>query len=94
MALREYMRGLVDGGPIWSGHRTPGVIVTLPVTGTSEMAVRANAWQIAQQSRPAIALYDFFCRTAEVQVNQVESEILHNAGGVGHDLGIAAEELG
>jgi 4-hydroxy-2-oxoheptanedioate aldolase len=47
VALREYMRGLVDGGPIWSGHRTPGVIVTLPVTGTSEMAVRANAWQIA-----------------------------------------------
>src|SRR5919202_4244220 len=46
-ALREYMRGMVDGGPIWSAHRTPAVIVTLPVTGTSEMAVRANAWQIA-----------------------------------------------
>jgi len=47
VALREYMRGLIDGGPIASGHRTPGVVVTLPVTGTSEMAVRANAWQIS-----------------------------------------------
>ena len=45
--LREYMRGLVDGGPTKSGHRTPAVVVTLPVTGTSEATVRANAWQIA-----------------------------------------------
>jgi 4-hydroxy-2-oxoheptanedioate aldolase len=45
--LREYLRGMVDGGPTKSGHRTPAVVVTLPVTGTSEMAVRANAWQIA-----------------------------------------------
>ena len=45
--LREYLRGMVDGGPAKSGHRTPAVVVTLPVTGTSEMAVRANAWQIA-----------------------------------------------
>ncbi|HEX2036458.1 MAG TPA: aldolase/citrate lyase family protein [Chloroflexota bacterium] len=45
--LRAYMRGLVDGGPTRSGHRTPTVVVTLPVTGTSEMAIRANSWQIA-----------------------------------------------
>jgi 4-hydroxy-2-oxoheptanedioate aldolase len=45
--LREYLRGMVDGGPTKSGHRTPAVVITLPVTGTSEMAVRANAWQIA-----------------------------------------------
>jgi 4-hydroxy-2-oxoheptanedioate aldolase len=45
--LREYMRGLVDGGPAKSGHRTPAVVVTLPVTGTSEGAIRANSWQIA-----------------------------------------------
>lgn len=44
--LRAYMQGLVDGGPTKSGHRTPAVVVTLPVTGTSEMAIRANAWQI------------------------------------------------
>ena len=46
-ALRAYMQGLVDGGPTKSGHRTPGVVVTLPVTGTHEMVIRANAWQIA-----------------------------------------------
>ena len=45
--LREYMQGLVDGGPAKSGHRTPAVVVTLPVTGTSEATIRANAWQIA-----------------------------------------------
>jgi len=47
VGLRDYMRGLVDGGPIASGHCTPAVVVTLPVTGTSEMAIRANAWQIS-----------------------------------------------
>ena len=42
------MRGLVDGGPTRSGHRTPAVIVTLPMDGTDEHAVRANAWMIKQ----------------------------------------------
>lgn len=32
-ALRGFMKGLVDGGPTKSGHRTPAVIVTLPVLG-------------------------------------------------------------
>src|SRR3954453_7081729 len=44
--LRAFMRGLVDGGPTRSGHRTPPVVTTLPVRGTSAEAVRANAWQI------------------------------------------------
>src|SRR5690348_10348124 len=47
-ALMQFMRGLVDGGPTPSGHRTPAVIVTLPVEGTSEQAVRGNAWTIKQ----------------------------------------------
>jgi 4-hydroxy-2-oxoheptanedioate aldolase len=42
------MRGLVDGGPTRSGHRTPAVIVTLPMDGTDEHAVRANAWMVKQ----------------------------------------------
>ena len=45
--LRAFMRGLVDGGPTRSGHRTPPVVVTLPVTGVSSDMVRANAWQLA-----------------------------------------------
>jgi 4-hydroxy-2-oxoheptanedioate aldolase len=47
VGLRAFMRGLVDGGPTRSGHRTPPVVVTLPVTGVSADAVRANGWQIA-----------------------------------------------
>jgi len=45
-ALWQFMRGLADGGPTKSGHRTPAVIVTLPMDGTSEPAVRANSWII------------------------------------------------
>ncbi len=45
--LAEYMRGLVAGGPTKSGHRTPAVIVNVPVNGIDEAAVRANAWMFA-----------------------------------------------
>jgi 4-hydroxy-2-oxoheptanedioate aldolase len=47
-ALLAFMRGLVDAGPTRSGHRTPAVIVTLPMDGSDEHAVRANAWMIKQ----------------------------------------------
>ncbi len=47
-ALHEFMRGLVDGGPTRSGHRTPAVIVTLPTDGTDEHVMRANAWMVKQ----------------------------------------------
>ncbi|HEV8637754.1 MAG TPA: aldolase/citrate lyase family protein [Chloroflexota bacterium] len=43
--LAAYMRGLVDGGPTKSGHRTPPVIVEAPVNGTDEANIRFNAWQ-------------------------------------------------
>jgi len=46
--LADYMRGLVAGGPTKSGHRTPAVIVNVPVNGTDEAAVRANAWMFHQ----------------------------------------------
>ena len=46
--LDEFMRGLVDGGPINSGHRTPTVIVEAPVDGSSEEVIWANAWQFRQ----------------------------------------------
>jgi 4-hydroxy-2-oxoheptanedioate aldolase len=48
VGLESFMRGLVDGGPTESGHRTPAVIVEVPVNGVSEEAVRANAWQFRQ----------------------------------------------
>src|SRR2546430_7565478 len=46
--LAEYMKGLAKGGPTRSGHRTPTVIVNVPVNGTDEATVRANAWMFHQ----------------------------------------------
>src|SRR5436190_9651049 len=46
--LREFMRGLVEAGPVKSGHRTPAVIVTLPMDAIDEAVVRANSWVIKQ----------------------------------------------
>ena len=46
--LADYLRGMVDGGPTRSGHRTPTVIVEAPVNGTDEANVRFNAWQFRQ----------------------------------------------
>lgn len=46
--LDAYMRGLVDGGPTNSGHRTPTVIVEVPVNGANEAVIHYNAWQFRQ----------------------------------------------
>jgi 4-hydroxy-2-oxoheptanedioate aldolase len=46
--LQEYMRGLVAGGPDRSGHRTPAVIVNVPVNGMDAESVHANAWMFSQ----------------------------------------------
>src|SRR6266436_912320 len=46
--LSDYMQGLAAGGPTRSGHRTPAVIVNVPVNGTAEAAVHANAWMFQQ----------------------------------------------
>jgi 4-hydroxy-2-oxoheptanedioate aldolase len=48
VGLESFMRGMVAGGPTASGHRTPAVIVEVPVNGVSADAVRANAWQFRQ----------------------------------------------
>ncbi len=47
-ALRDFMRGLVDAGPTRTGHRTPAVIVTLPVLGKDPNVMRANTWVVQQ----------------------------------------------
>jgi len=46
--LAEFMRGLVKGGPTKSGHRTPAVVVTLPVGGLDEATMKANYWMVQQ----------------------------------------------
>lgn len=47
-ALRTFMRGLIAGGPTHDGFGTPTVILTLPMDGTDEVAVRHNSWMIKQ----------------------------------------------
>jgi 4-hydroxy-2-oxoheptanedioate aldolase len=46
--LADYMRGLTQGGPTRSGHRTPAVIVNVPVNGIDRATVQANAWMFNQ----------------------------------------------
>jgi len=46
--LHEFMRGLVDGGPTPSGHRTPAVIVSMPLLGLNKDVVEAGAWMFQQ----------------------------------------------
>ncbi len=46
--LRAFMKALADAGPTASGHRTPAVIVTLPLYGLDADTVRANHWMIQQ----------------------------------------------
>jgi len=46
--LREFMQGLADGGPTKSGHRTPTVIVTLPILGLDAQTIKNNHWVIEQ----------------------------------------------
>ena len=46
--LRDFMQGLVDGGPTPSGHRFPTVIVSLPILGYNADMVYFNSWVIQQ----------------------------------------------
>src|SRR6202789_2727632 len=48
MQLREFMRGLVDGGPTRSGHRTPAVFVETCIIALDEPYARANTWVLSQ----------------------------------------------
>jgi 4-hydroxy-2-oxoheptanedioate aldolase len=82
--LEAYMRGLVAGGPTVSGHRTPTVIVELPVEGTDPALVRANAWQIRQiLGRGVHGLLLCQCESAEAVRAFVESaRYPHHRAGV------------
>ena len=46
--VREFMLGLREAGPTASGHVCPPVIAELPIDGTSESVMRANAWMVKQ----------------------------------------------
>lgn len=46
--LDAFMQGMLDAGPMSSGHLMPAVMVELPVLGQSPEGVRANSWQFQQ----------------------------------------------
>ena len=46
--LRKFMLGLVEGGPTPSGHRTPTVIVVLPLLGLDEETSKVGGWMVQQ----------------------------------------------
>lgn len=46
--LSEFMRGLASVGTTRSGHRTPAVIVTMPMHGSSATNIQSNSWMIQQ----------------------------------------------
>jgi 4-hydroxy-2-oxoheptanedioate aldolase len=50
--LRQFMQGLVDGGPTKSGHRTPTVIVTLPCLVWMRSRSRTTTGSSSRSSRP------------------------------------------
>ena len=49
--LAAYMQGLAKGGPTKSGHRTPAVIVNVPVNGIDEATVRSLRPDLAAIAR-------------------------------------------
>lgn len=46
--LRQFMQGLVDGGPTPSGHRTPAVICTVPALGVDVETMKGSYWVVQQ----------------------------------------------
>jgi len=46
--LKEFMKGLVDGGPTPSGHRTPAVIAIVPALGLDAETFKGGSWMIQQ----------------------------------------------
>ncbi len=89
-ALREFMRGLVDGGPTKSGHRTPAVIATLPVLGLDEPSMHANSW-VVQQVLAAGVHGILLCHArspeaARVMVEAARYPFAEKAAGLGEGL--------
>src|SRR3546814_6051179 len=64
------MQGLVDAGPTRTGHRTPAVIVTLPVLGDDPVSMKANAW-VAQQVLAAGAHGILLCQAESPEAVRV-----------------------
>lgn len=96
VGLDEYLRGLCDGGPTNSGHRTPTVLVEAPVDGANEAVIRYNAWQFRQiLARGAHGVLLCQAESADAVRAFVEScrYPIHKIG-VGRGLGIGTRGRG
>jgi 4-hydroxy-2-oxoheptanedioate aldolase len=95
-ALDAFMRGLVDGGPTPSGHRTPAVITTLPTDGTDEHVMRANAWMVKQVlARGVHGILLCHAETpAAVRVFVESARYPFQTAGVGEGLGVGRRGSG
>ena len=94
--LDAYMGGLVDGGPTTSGHRTPTVIVEVPVNGTDDAVIHANTWQFRQVlARGVHGVLLCQAESADAVRTFVEAcrYPIHTVG-VGHGLGIGKRGRG
>ena len=94
--LDAYLRGLIDAGPTSSGHRTPTVIVEVPVDGANEPVIRYNAWQFRQiLARGVHGILLCQAESADAVRAFVEScrYPIHKIG-VGHGLGIGTRGRG
>ena len=96
VGLRAFMKGLVDGGPTNSGHRTPTVFATLPSNCRTVHEVRANAWQVRHVFEFGGTRYFAYacaaggcsegvCRGVQVSVSD---------GGTGSRIGAGATRVG
>jgi 4-hydroxy-2-oxoheptanedioate aldolase len=97
-SLRQFMKGLADGGPTKSGHRTPAVIVTLPVLGVDEAHMKANFWVVQQalaagvhgillchaRSPEAVRVFVEACRYPNAKPVKGLGEGLHGSGSQGY----------
>jgi 4-hydroxy-2-oxoheptanedioate aldolase len=92
--LREFMRGLAEAGPTKSGHRTPAVVVTLPLYGLDERTVTANHWMIQQALACGIhGLHICHARDANAVkafIRAARYEIHRQAVGAGLEEGVRA----
>tara|TARA_B100000686_G_C16651879_1_gene896017 strand:- start:326 stop:1213 length:888 start_codon:yes stop_codon:yes gene_type:complete len=94
--LDNYIKGLIDGGPTKSGHRTPALIVELPAEGISEDLIRFNGWQIRQILARGVHGI-LLCQAETPEAVKAFVEICRyprNSIGVGDVLGIGTRGVG
>jgi 4-hydroxy-2-oxoheptanedioate aldolase len=72
--LREFMRGLADGGGTASGHRMPSTFVTPPVIGLNRDYVIANSW-VLQQIWDAGVMGVHICHARDPQAIEVAAHM-------------------